>query len=121
MSITAIFATLLAGQGLVADRVDVAYEALAQGDAVTAAARIEDNDVLAEDDPARLINLGSAYLQQGMIDQARAMFEAAAMSPIRYSLETADGEWEDSRVLARKALAGLDRYTIDGTRMADAR
>ena len=41
--------------------------------------------------------------------EARAMFEAAAQNDTRYRLETASGEWMDSRDLARRALAMLDK------------
>ena len=37
------------------------------------------------------------------------MFTAAARNQQRYRLETAQGDWMDSRNLARRALAMLDR------------
>jgi hypothetical protein len=61
------------------------------------------------DDPARLINLGVAYARTGDTARARAMFRAAHNAPERVDLETASGEWVYSRVLARRAIAMLDR------------
>lgn len=88
--------------------VDVAYTTLAAGMADEAEAKIEANDSLDSQDPARLINLGTAYAAQGRMDEAAAMFKAAILSDKRYDLELADGSWVDSRVAARMALAGLN-------------
>ncbi|MCB2089519.1 MAG: hypothetical protein KDD98_11940 [Sphingomonadaceae bacterium] len=88
---------------------DVGYEELRDGRNVAAIATIELNDALEADDPARLINLGIAYARQGEGERARSLFEAAARSDNRVQLETAGGEWRDSRYLARKALTMLDR------------
>ena len=89
--------------------VDVAFEELSEGNNSAAIKRIEQNAELQNDDPARLINLGIAHARQGAEREARAMFTAAAQTDTRYRLETAQGEWIDSRVLARRALAMLDR------------
>ena len=59
------------------------------------------------DDPAKLINLGVAYARTGDVEQARAMFRAAHNASERVELETAEGEWVYSRVLARRGLAML--------------
>lgn len=88
--------------------VDVAYDALAAGMAEQAEAEIQANDALDSQDPARLINLGTAYAAQGRTADAEMMFKAAIMSDKRYDLELADGSWVDSRVAARMALAGLN-------------
>ena len=99
-------------------QVEVGYEELAQGREAAAIATIESNEALEENDPARLINLGIAYARQGREDAAQAMFEAAATSAKRYDMETAAGKWVDSRDLARRALAMLDRGEFtDGSRM----
>lgn len=87
---------------------DVAYEELAEGQNNAAIQRIEQNDELKRDDPARLINLGIAHARKGNDLQARELFIAAARNDRRYQLETAQGEWMDSRDIARRALAMLD-------------
>lgn len=112
------------GTGIAADMtqpepVDVAFEELVGGANSAAIARIEQNTELASDDPARLINLGIAHARQGSEVQAREMFTAAAINADRYQLETAQGDWVDSRVLARRALAMLSRGEFrDAGRMA---
>ena len=96
--------------------VDVAYEELALGENNAAIERIEQNAELDRDDPARLINLGIAHAREGDAPAARAMFTAAARNEQRFQLETAQGEWMDSRDLARRALVMLDRgeFRSDG-------
>lgn len=89
--------------------VDVAYEELAGGQNNAAIQRIEQNEALEQDDPARLINLGIAHARKGNDLEARELFTAAARNDQRYQLETAHGEWMDSRDIARRALAMLDR------------
>ncbi|RVQ68984.1 hypothetical protein EKN06_01850 [Croceicoccus ponticola] len=105
---------LAAGSSGTVDTVDVAYDALTQGRTEAAIAKLETRGN--SDDPARLINLAAAYTAQGRFAEARATYEQAAFAE-RYELETADGKWQDSRVLARQAMAGLDRMSVD-TRMA---
>ncbi|RGP41253.1 hypothetical protein BPTFM16_01549 [Altererythrobacter insulae] len=97
---------------------EVAYVPLKQGrDA--AAIEILGFDVDAEQqDPAKLINLGVAYARQGRKAEARAMFEAAMKSSDRLTLETANGEWKDSRHLARLALKLLEQGELRTERMA---
>lgn len=89
-------------------KVDVAYEELRAGDAAAAVRHLEATD---GDDPARLINLGSAYARQGRIAEAEGMYRAAIASEQRYRLELADGTWADSREAARLALARLHQST----------
>ncbi|QQN74466.1 hypothetical protein [Croceicoccus sp. YJ47] len=104
-----------------AERVDVAYEAMRAGQDAAAIRQIEANEALAEDDPARLINLGIAYARQDDTAAARTMFEAAANNADRFALETASGQWVDSKVLARSALAMLERGEFAaGERLATA-
>ncbi len=88
---------------------DVAYSELTAGENREAIERIEANENLAQDDPARLINLGIAHARLGDEANARAFFRAAVNSEQRLELETATGEWRDSRVLAKTALRKLDR------------
>lgn len=95
------------------------HQALAEGRDTAAIAAIMDNDRIANDDPARLINLGIAYARQGDAVLARQLFEAARDNRDRVELETAAGEWIDSRRLARQALAMLERGEFaQGSRIA---
>ncbi len=90
-----------------ATRVDVAFEELQDGRNAAAVARIEANQTLETDDPARLINLGTAHARLGDNDTAARHFMAALASRTPYELELADGSWVDSRRAARMALDGL--------------
>lgn len=88
---------------------DVAYDDLANGRANEAAAALEALREAAPEDPATLINLGSAYARLGHRARAAEAFHAALDSPVRYRLELADGNWVDSRQAARLALDALAR------------
>lgn len=96
----------------------VGYELLIEGRNSAAAQELEANQQLDRDDPVRLINLGIAYAREGREEEARALFQAAMRSPNRAVLETANGEWKDSRHLARLALKMLDSNELRATRMA---
>lgn len=94
-------------------------QALVEGRDTAAIAEIMDNDRIESDDPARLINLGIAYARQGDVALARQLFEAARNNRNRVNLETVEGEWIDSRRLARQALAMLERGEFaSGSRIA---
>ena len=108
MAVSALLASLALAQAPAAT-VDVAYNELAAGDPSAAIAKIERGNAREENHPAALINLGVAYARLGRTAEARAMFEAAANSAERYRLETGNSEWMDSRDLARRALALLDK------------
>lgn len=88
---------------------DVASEDLLAQKNVAAIERIEANDRLDKDDPARLINLGIAHAREGREEEARDMFRAVARSESTVRLELAGGGWVDSDELARRALHLLDR------------
>jgi len=104
-------------QAPVAD--DFGHQALVDGRDAAAIAAIMDNDQIENDDPARLINLGIAYARRGDEALARQLFEAARDKAERVELETAEGEWIDSRRLARQALAMLERGEFaTGSRVA---
>ena len=115
MSILASAALAVLAQGPLAavpaaDRpYDVGYEELVANRDAAARAAIEACDTLAQDDPARLINHGIALARTGDYDAARAAFAAEAGSRTSVELETASGDWVDSRHLARKGLAMLER------------
>lgn len=91
---------------------DVAYDALAAGEAREAVANLEALRAENPGDPALLINLGSAYAQLGDVARAEACFREAADSETRYSLELADGSWVDSRRAAQTALRQLRDRTV---------
>jgi len=93
------------------EQVDVAYEALAAGRAQDAIDQINANDALEQDDPARLINLGTALAALGRFEEARSMYEAAAAHGGEVYLETAEGRWIRARTLARQADERLD-YSV---------
>lgn len=85
----------------------VAFAELKAGENQTAVAKLTGDSGVDARDPSRLINLGTAYARLGRTAEARAAFEAAAASPIRYDLELASGDYMDSRWAARTALAQL--------------
>ena len=121
MMLTSVFAGLLLAAGPVQgiDQVNVAFDELNTGQNRAAIVEITQNDKLELDDPARLLNLGVAYAREGETELARELFRAAIFSDQRLMLETANGEWIDSRSLARQALARLDQGEFtDASRMA---
>ncbi|QZD96115.1 hypothetical protein [Qipengyuania gelatinilytica] len=88
---------------------DIGYEELVAGHDREALKAIEECEKLSDHDPARQINHAVALARVGEYDEARARFAAAARNADRYELETATGDWVDSRVLARRGLAMIDR------------
>lgn len=97
---------------------DVAYAPLMEGRNADAVEELQSNQTLRQDDPARLINLGIALARQGREKEARALFEKAMHQSDRLVLETANGEWKDSRHLAKLALKLLDSGALTTERMA---
>ena len=91
------------------EKASLAVASLSQGREVEAIRVLERELVNAPTDPAVLINLGIAYAQQGDDAKARALFDAAMTSDDVIELETASGATVDSRKLARRAIAMLDR------------
>jgi hypothetical protein len=69
--------------------------------------RIEADWNVNADDPAALINLGTAAARLGDKAAARDHYRAALTSRDRYDLELANGTWMDSRAAARLAIAML--------------
>lgn len=98
--------------------VDAAYEEVSMKRDADAIERIEDETPLARAHPAQLINLGIAYARRGDTERARAMFRQAANDEGLYSLETANGDWTSSRILAQRALVSLERGTLGRVRTA---
>lgn len=110
LAIAAQAITSTPGPELVIDEQrDVAYEALSSGNAAEAAQSLEAAVRRDPRDPATLINLGTAYAQLGDAARAERAFRSALTSGTRYRLELADGSWDDSRAVARRALDRLDR------------
>lgn len=116
-------ATLLAGL-LLAGSMTAAATAEGGQDAATqpasASDEIEVAAVLDNADPVQLLNRGVSLARDGETEMARAMFTRVADNRIRYQMETASGDWKDSRNLARKALGMLDRGEFTQPRMANA-
>jgi len=112
--ITAAAISLLQSGAAANTQVDVAVDELVAQQNREAIVRIEANDALDVREPSRLINLGVAFAREGQIDKARALFEAVARSETRERLETANGEWIDSKRLAYRALAALDSGELGG-------
>lgn len=96
----------------------VGYEALMAGDNARAIAEIEGNRALAQDDPARLINLGIAHARLGDKAQAGELFQAAIASGDQMELETSTGDWVYSRAIARQALRLLEQGDLRMARIA---
>ena len=115
MSIIAAAVLLVAAEGPVMivsapeEGYDIGYEELARGDDRAAIEAIENCKQLPASDPARQINHAVALARLGDYDAARERFTDAARNADRFELETAGGEWVDSRVLARRGLAMLDQ------------
>ena len=115
MAATMVIAAALLAQSAISveavppgpERVDVAYEELVKGQPNAAIARIRANAELASDDPAALINLGTAYAMIGDRQKAAEYYRAAIASDERYDLQLADGRWMDSRRIARMAAKAL--------------
>ncbi len=87
----------------------LAAAALTEGESIRAIAMLRAQLEEFPGDPALLINLGIAYAQGGNDAEARASFQAAMSGREMIELETANGTTTDSRRLARRALAMLDR------------
>lgn len=91
------------------ERVDVGYAELMRGDTAAAVKRIRASRTVLTDNPAALINLGSAYVRLGHPEKAKDLYLAAIVSAQRYELELADGTWMDSRRAARLAIGKLQQ------------
>lgn len=115
---TALSVLLLAQTGPIAAAeqtnvtTDAAYEQISTGETAEAIVLLEAALADNPDDPALLINLGSAYSEMGELDRAAEYYRAAASSDVRYRLELADGEWVDSRRAARLALLRLEERAL---------
>ena len=91
------------------EQMDVAFEQLVAGNSAEAIEDLQKSD--RANDPALLINLGTAHAQAGDYKKAAKFFRASLASDMQYRLELADGSWIDSRQAARLALANLNSKT----------
>lgn len=82
------------------------FAAISRAGAVTTQTDIR--DAIGQDDPATLINLGVAFARSGQTEAALQVLNAAVQSETRYRLETASGDWVDSRRLAIKVIGMID-------------
>lgn len=87
----------------------ISNEALANGQYRQAVAELRQGSLEEVNDPARLINLGTAYARLGDFENASDAFRRAMYSDVRYDLELTDGSVVDSRHAARLALAKLEK------------
>ncbi len=114
---TLLAGLLLAGSTTAAANAEGGQKLVAQP---AASDEIEVAAVLDNGDPVQLINRGVSLAREGETEMARTMFTRVADNRMRYQMETARGDWEDSRNLARKALGMLDRGEFTQSRMAKA-
>lgn len=91
---------------------DIGSLELAAGQPSAAIARIDANRDIDADDPAALINRGTALARLGDEAAARASFLAAIASRQSYDLELSDGRWLESRAAARLAVRMLDSNAV---------
>lgn len=84
-------------------------DALTNGQFRQAVTELRTGSIDELNDPARLINLGTAYARLGDTAQASEAFRRAMYSDVRYDLELSDGRVVDSREAARIALTKLTK------------
>jgi uncharacterized membrane protein len=71
---------------------------------------------VAADDPARLINLGTVYMNTGRPGMALSAWRLAAASSSHFMVATRDGRWVNTKDLAEQALARHERGVRSATR-----
>jgi tetratricopeptide (TPR) repeat protein len=85
-------------------RGSLAVAAIDRGD-LASAERMLKESTLEADDPARLINLGYVYMEQGRAAEALATWRSALAAPLHREVETANGRAVRTDQLAREILA----------------
>ena len=85
----------------------IGYEALVKGDNARAVSQILTSAQVSRHDPAKLLNLGHAYVRLGRMDEASALFTVVMQSRDSVDLVLADGSVMNSKDAARKAYARL--------------
>ena len=83
------------------------YDALVRGDVQAAEVQLERGSGVAATDPARLINLGYVHMRAGRFITAQTLFQTVRDSEEHFTVELANGETADTRVVARRALGRL--------------
>lgn len=89
------------------DRGALGVAAIDRGDYAAAERNLNRNSGVSADDPARLINLGSVYMQTGRPGMAMSAWRLALASDRAFDVETGDGRVVSTRTLAQEL---LDRY-----------
>ena len=90
--------------------------ALHRGDYGKAEALLDEKRGVKGRDPARLINLGTVYMETGRSGDAVAVWRQALAAERHYMVETGDGRVVSTAQLAREALARHDRPIVTATR-----
>lgn len=85
----------------------IGYEALMQGENERAVSQIMASEGVSRNDPARLLNLGRAYVRMGRTEDAARVFQTALQSRDSVDLVLADGRVINSKVAARQAFENL--------------
>ena len=97
------------------ERGSLGVAAIARGDWQIAEAAIEAGS-LGETDPARLINLGTVYMETGRPGMALSAWRLALAAPNHSMVATADGKWLSTKTLAERALAKHEGAVRSATR-----
>jgi hypothetical protein len=87
----------------------LAVSAIGRSDWRVAEANLGEMRGVKADDPARLINLGTVYLETGRTNEALLTWQRALAAKHHYIVETVDGRTISTDQLAREALA---RYAL---------
>ncbi|MDQ3140418.1 MAG: tetratricopeptide repeat protein [Pseudomonadota bacterium] len=83
----------------------LAVAAIDRGDWSTAEEKLIAMQGTSARDPARLINLGTVYMETGRPGAAMSAWRLALASPKHFMIETRDGRTVSTEVLARQAIA----------------
>ncbi|MCA1748982.1 MAG: tetratricopeptide repeat protein [Parasphingopyxis sp.] len=83
------------------------FQAMVEGNYDQALVQLELSEATLADDPAHMINLGSAYAQLGRMDAAAEMYRAALECDESFDIVLAGGEVVSTREAARRGLNNL--------------
>ena len=104
LGLTRAAGTMLATPVLAADR--TGYQAIAAGDFVTAAKRIEAERRIFPDRPELMLNLAAAYTRIGRSAEARALYDTVLERPA-VAMDMPSGAVVSSHDVAARGLARL--------------
>jgi Tfp pilus assembly protein PilF len=90
--------------------------ALHRGDYAKAEALLDEKRGLKDGDPARLINLGTVYMETGRSADAVQMWRQALSAERHYMVETGDGRIASTEQLAREAIARHEARIVTAAR-----